>query len=285
MVLQLQPSAASSSSGAGMWILRLLEAGEPTLVVPVSSLLHVCMDFTMGHHRQQEEIARCTKARYHFCLVLADRQPPVPLWTPTNAERQAVVGALHALVSSQIPASLSVLRLGMLETRSGRMGAVACLVALVPGRLLVFSAECAPLFVLRLTGVADLPQQRRSLGFEVRHAAGASEFFAGDAEMKRVWFDALSAASCDEKAASVDELWRLIPGSQGAASQGPGRGSSGISTGSSRSLAELSAGGAPSLLSLLCRSSPGVAVCAAYKLRMLHDLEMAHITQHILQAR
>lgn len=71
---------------------------------------------------------------------------------------------------------------------------------MVPGRLLVFSGECVPLFILRPTGVAQLPQQRRALGFEVRHAMGATEFVAADAEMKNVWFEAISA-TCDGWAA------------------------------------------------------------------------------------
>lgn len=184
MVLHLEPSAAGSS-GAAAWTLRLMEEGEPRIVVPATALLHVCMDFTVGHHRQQAEVTRCTKARYHFCLVLADKQPPVPLWTPTDAERQAVVGVLRSVSSGQPIQPISVLRLGMLETRAGRFGAEACLVVLVPGRLIVFSGECAPLFILRPTGVAHLTQQKRALGFEVRHPMGATEFVAADAEMKR----------------------------------------------------------------------------------------------------
>jgi len=61
-----------------------------------------------------------------------------------------------------------------------RSGHVHRQVDIVPGRLIVFSGECAPLFILRPTGVAHLTQQKRALGFEVRHPMGATEFVAAD---------------------------------------------------------------------------------------------------------
>jgi hypothetical protein len=114
--------------------------------------------------------------------------------------------------------------------------------------------------------VARLPQQKRALGFEVRHPMGATEFIAADAEMQRVWFDAISA-TCDGWAAGVGDIPPRMP------SRSPSNGPE--------------AGGGPAVASTLflgARLAPSLSRCSGFKAcvackdAMLQALEQARFS-------
>jgi len=268
----LQPAAATAG-----WTLSLLEVGEVRLSVPLYELADVCLDFMIGHHRQLSDQANLPRAMHHFCLVFCNKRPPLPLCTQTLAERQEVVEALQRLRAGKPVEALTVHRLGLLEMPTGRFGSEACLVALVPGRMLVFSAECTPRFVLRPTGVVHLAQQRQPLGFMVRHTAGVTEFIAPDAEMKRVWSDAI-ACTCEIRGVMVDQVPAILPVINGAPKErmGPGLDERSLDT-SWRSIDQ----GVQLLATLSC--SAGFRVCVARKEKLLQEMEQDHIIEQILR--
>ena len=175
-VLHLEPEPGSKGSsvrgsgsgggGGGMWRLTLLEQGARQWTVPLSALCDVRLDFVVGHHRHHADSpAGRRRARHHFCLVLRGR-PPVALWMPTDAERREAVDALLAALKGHTVPHIAVLRLGMLGCSSH--GGDPLVAALAARKLVLFSAECRPLRVLRPVCVVEQPKQRVGLAFEAR---------------------------------------------------------------------------------------------------------------------
>ena len=182
-VLHLEPEPGSKGSsvrgsgsgggGGGMWRLTLLEQGARQWTVPLSALCDVRLDFVVGHHRHHADSpAGRRRARHHFCLVLRGR-PPVALWMPTDAERREAVDALLAALKGHTVPHIAVLRLGMLGCSSH--GGDPLVAALAARKLVLFSAECRPLRVLRPVCVVEQPKQRVGLAFEARRMANRDE--------------------------------------------------------------------------------------------------------------